>query len=405
MHMNSYQRFMMGVIGMLIFIVGAFFICPANVLAGSIFGETALDKALKDGTFNAEIGLYYGTIDPDQGDSGTLFTTFLEVSYESAPLNGFQFGIGVFGVTDIHEDENFPFPPDNGEESHTGGIKEGYIKYTISGTKSSILLGRTNMADTFPTLVGDAHDGIMFTSTDFEKISINAGVITSFVEYFDAEHAVSEHVEMDELTHESGNFVFTLSTVIDFGVIELTPFIGYHKDNDNGFGLLFNANTEIVDSLTIGAEGNWAMYNEDTPDSVSDTDQDWSNYLISSYINNDMFSLTCGYWATSDDEPVGQSIILDNFSPMEELEDAWQDHHLWFVELGVTFDPAELSLIYGDLTDDFENGANDAREITFIAQVNITKNMSFEAVCSDVAYDNASENDYTKYSLEIVYTF
>ncbi|MCP3900470.1 MAG: hypothetical protein GY707_12230 [Desulfobacteraceae bacterium] len=403
--MSWNQRCMIGVIGMLISIVTIIFIHPANASAGSLFGETALDKALKEGTFDAEIGLYYGVIDPDHGDHGALLTTFLEMSYESAPLNGFQFGVGVFGVTDIHEDEAFPFPPDNDQASHTGGIKEGYIKYTIPETKSSFLIGRTNMVDTLPTLVGDAHDGIMFTSTYFKKVSINAGIITSYVEYFDAEQAVSEHVEMDELTDESGNAVFTLSTTIDFGVVELTPFIGYHKDNDNGFGLLFAANTEIIESLTIGVEGNWSKYNEDTEDSISDTDQDWSNYLISSYINNEMFSLACGYWATSDDESVGQSIILDNFSPMEELEDAWQDHHLWFVEVGVSIDPVELSLIYGDLTDDFDNGANDAREITFIAAVDIFENMSFEAVCSDVSYDNASGNDYTKYSLEIVYTF
>ena len=82
------------------------FLISGIVYAGdSTLGETLLEKAFKDGKFKGKFGFYAEGKDPDIGQSGNLLTSFAELGFLSGSLNGLQFGLKLYGVTDLDDDE------------------------------------------------------------------------------------------------------------------------------------------------------------------------------------------------------------------------------------------------------------------------------------------------------------
>jgi hypothetical protein len=88
---------------------------------------------------------------------------------------------------------------------------------------------------------------------------------------------------------------------------------------------------------------------------------------------------------------------------MEEIGDA-RDTGTTFVQLGYDFGALALGVVYGTADSDF-NDNDDADEIDFVIDANITERMAFELVYANVDFDEDANDDYTYYEGGLSFSF
>jgi len=383
---------------------------PAAVAGESLLGDTALDNLTDDFPVSGKFGVYHTTSAKGEDDAGRLTNAWLELNWASRPIKGFQAGLGLFGVTNLHENGVIEFKPDHDEHRHTAGIRELYLKYAIPDTKSSLVFGRANMRDSCRTLWGDTHEGVMFTSKDLEKVTINAAIIKAFVYDFNYdETGVSERRRMTDFHDQAGECVYTLTVEARLSRVKLKPFFGYFPGHESVRGLEADFGIDIAGQNRIGLKGVYGFFTEETPDSVSADDEDWTQSVISSYAAIGPFSLEAGRWYRGDSNSVridGESFLIYTFGSMKVLYTSKaRGLTMTYFKAGVKLGPASLSAQYARQKDSHGEGKDDAEEIDYIIKLPVTDKLCLDAYLAKVNYHNDSSRNCAKFTAYLVYTF
>jgi len=383
----------------------------AAALAGdSLLGPTALDGLTDNAPITGKFGIYNTITTEADEDTGRMTNAWLELNYLSKPFKGLQAGLGLFGLTNLYENGVIEFKPDQDEHRHTAGVRELYLKYTIPGTESSFLLGRANMRDSCRTLWGDTHEGLMFTSTDLKNVTINAALINAFVYDFNYDDTgISEREEVSDFHEEAGENVYTLTVEARFGGARLKPFFGYFPRHESVRGLEADFSADLDNRTKVGLKGVYGYFTQETPDSISADDEDWTQYVIGPYVESGPFSVELGYWYRGDSNSVrldSTSFLIYTFGSMKKLYSSKaRGRNMTFLKAGVDLGPAKLSLQYARVIDRHNDGQDNAEEIDYVVKLPITDKLCLDAYLATVSYEADSTRNCSRFSAFLVYTF
>ncbi|MBS3762488.1 MAG: hypothetical protein KGZ25_04185 [Planctomycetes bacterium] len=387
-----------------------------NIFGDSLLGTAGLDKAIEEGDLAGEAGVYFEGTDPDDPDPSVgegqdedyfFGTAYIEMAFESASMNGLQFGIGAIAVNELWWDReewngsNFVDTAAFGDDytdnyDDDAALNMAYLKFTFPNTKSSVLVGRKEFEESI-VMDGDFHQGIEIAIKDLEMVDIYLSAVEEWADDSGADEIGGETL-MEDGNSDADDWGYSL--LVDFGGdnFSLKPFVHQHSDVVLSYGVEGNAEFDINENMSLSIDGAWSEHSEDTPDSVSATDDDWNQYLLGGAAQVGGFSFGGGFYARSDDADsaaVGTGIFQDDFSPMEEIED-WADTTIYFVEVGYDFGAIKTNIVYG-IADDDKDGAgetdSDADEIDLELEAQITDRVAFEIVYADVNFDETDENN------------
>ena len=155
-----------------------FFFC----LSTSSFAADSLAAAFKEGKVSGALQAYYFNKDNGTTDAG-IFSTGLDLSYETASLNGFAFKA-------TFQSSASPFADDEGKAMYNGSmygsgaqLSEVYLSYTAG--KTTALVGRMYLdtplvASSGSRLNKEAFEGAAIINTDLANTTLIAGYVQKF---------------------------------------------------------------------------------------------------------------------------------------------------------------------------------------------------------------------------------
>jgi hypothetical protein len=151
-------------------------------LATSSFAADTLADAFKEGKVSGALQAYY--FDYDTGaTSADIFTTGLDLSYETARFNGFAFKATFQGTSS-------PFADSDGKAMFIGSmygsgaqLSEAYISYAMKNTTA--LVGRMYLdtplvASSGSRVTKEAFEGMAIINTDLPNTTLIAGYVQKF---------------------------------------------------------------------------------------------------------------------------------------------------------------------------------------------------------------------------------
>ena len=160
-------------------------------LASSSFAADTLADAFKNGKVNGAIQAYYWTRDKDNSiGNADIFSTGLDLSYETASFYGFKFK-GTF------QSSSSPFINDDGEamfdgDMHGSGavLSEAYLSYTLG--KTTAMVGRMYLdtplvASSGSRMTKQSFEGAAVINTDLPNTTLIAGYVQKFQDRTDGD--------------------------------------------------------------------------------------------------------------------------------------------------------------------------------------------------------------------------
>ncbi|MFP4029586.1 MAG: hypothetical protein ACLFWL_17545 [Candidatus Brocadiia bacterium] len=386
-----------------------------DITADSMLSGTALDKAIQEGELKGEAGVYFEGTDPDdpdpagavgEGEDADYFfgTGYIEMAFESASVNGLQFGIGGIAVNQIwwdHEEWDVPTADWVNGDDYTdnydddAALNEAFIRYSFPNTKSSVLVGRKKFKKS-AVMDGDFHQGFEIAVKDPQMVDVYFSAVEEWADDSGADEIGGES-EMDEL-NDAGNWGYSLMAVISGDNFSVMPFVHRHEDVVLVYGLEAEGKVEMDENMSISFGGTWSEHNEDTPSSISSTDEDWNQYLLECKVRIGQASIGAGYYYLDDEvvnAPNGTGLFQDDFAPMEEIG-GWADTSTYFLKLGYDFGALEIGMAYGIADDDRDDTGqtdSDAHEIDLEIEADITDRVAFEVLYADVNFDEDDQNN------------
>ena len=160
-------------------------------LASSSFAADTLADAFKNGKVNGAVQAYYWTKDKDDSiGNADIFTTGLDLSYETASLYGFKFKA-------TFQSSSSPFINNDGEamfdgDMHGSGavLSEAYLSYTLG--KTTALAGRMYLdtplvASSGSRMTKQSFEGAAIINTDLPDTTLIAGYVQKFQDRTDGE--------------------------------------------------------------------------------------------------------------------------------------------------------------------------------------------------------------------------
>ncbi|MFC1496889.1 major outer membrane protein [Verrucomicrobiota bacterium] len=295
------------------------------LLCATVYAEDAQSIAdvFTMGKHKADVGLNFRSTweDRDDGkdDEGHLGWLYAEFGFETAPLSGVKVGASCLSVaetwgSDIYDNE---FGEDSdtfkghwftdGDVKHLIELKNLYLNYSIPNTKSELLIGRKKFKKV-ALMDGDVQEGVQLKVGDIPQTKLYVGMITGWeddisqswdldgVEDFtrDADDTV------DSATNSAGDAIYTC--IADVDVVEkrlkVTPFVVHHPDFLTTYGALAKASMPVNDDVTLGIDGGWAEFSEQTDVT---TDEDAQTWKIHASAKVDKCYVGVGYFRVSDD--------------------------------------------------------------------------------------------------------
>ncbi len=390
------------------------------------------DDTLAAGEWDAELGMQFRGEDPDEGDDGDAGWGYLEISWESGPLHGLQLGLGGLLVTplwesDAFEDEVFD---DDGVFQQQERWTEVYLKYTLPGSKSFLLLGRADEGLFGEPAAGDGdfYEGFGITIKGIPRVTIKAHAVKEWINNaspsWDFDGMDSQWAEMEEASlevgedtpfgagdaDEFGDLAYTFMTEIEAvkDVLTLSPYVQYHEDVAACFGTGFEFEHSVNDLMAVGLEGAYVWHQEDTPDEYWPDDEDFDQKLVHAYVKIKGFRFGAGYFGISDDIPLfngppgsGQFeedfkdvFLMDEMDPMEEDLGKYGEQgggDTYYFDAGYSRGPFSIDVLYGEVDNaiaEDENGNacddGEARELNIILGLQITEKLEAEFIYADV---------------------
>ena len=362
--------------------------------AGKIFGEVGINFRVDDA-------------DKDSKD-GDIGTAFLELDFKSHEFYSFTVGANFIAVADLWtndawEDKGFQ---DDGKFQQKSILRHAYLDYAVPDSKTNILVGREKFEKT-ESMDGDAHQGIQITSEDIPLTTLYLAAINRWINNATTDYDM-DGIEKNDKGWRDGDDAFegassiTYSIIAEIEVIKdqltLTPFFNHQCDVITNYGATFEFDAEINDDLSLGLDGTYAFYDEDSDDP---TDEDASSCLIHTAVSFKDFWIGVGYYSMSDDARVDTKAVGNNtFNPMEEgVYGANPDDNTLYLDGGYSHGPFEVEIILGDTeVDSSATGKKrGATEFDLYFTYEITKSSELELMFVNVDNDESGK-DYQTYA-------
>jgi hypothetical protein len=250
----------------------------------------------------------------------------------------------------------------------------------LPGTKTSFILGRADDGKFGEPASGDGdfYQGIGLTIKDFPGLKIRAHAVNAWTNNasasWDSDGIQDNWVSLRDESifaalpaREASEWAYTLMVGIDIikDKLWLMPYVQHQGDVGTSYGAELEASHKINNSFSLGLEGAYAIFNEDTPNDLRPDDGDISQYIINPYIKYSIdkwkFKFGGGYYGISDDIPPFNSLaeggddfedlfIWDEFDPMNDDIGKYgeqQDNDTYFLHGSIGYGPVELKVIYG----------------------------------------------------------
>ncbi len=382
--------------------------------------DTAFEKLVEDSTWDGELGLQFRSENPDTGEEGSAGWGYFQFGWESGYLDlmrsgedksGLQLGVGGVAVLEAWEKHAFEGVfSDSGDFADEAKWTSLYMKYSVPGTKTHFIVGRAqdDMFGEPASGDGDYYQGFGITIADIPRIEIKASVVNEWLDNasasWDLDGIQDEWQSMDDVVRDetgvdkdAGRFAYTLMTEIEAvrDFVTVTPYVQHHSDVATSYGLSFNAERPVNESLTLGLDGAYSKHMEDTSNAAGPNDGDVSQTMLHAYGKVRNFNLGFGYYTISDDAPLFNNssngddfeavFVMDEFDPMEEDLAKYgeqQGNDTLFVDAGYEHGPVSLDVVYG-WTDNaiIEGGAvnkGNARELDVVLGVDLIRNLKGE---------------------------
>ncbi|MFP4029708.1 MAG: hypothetical protein ACLFWL_18170 [Candidatus Brocadiia bacterium] len=411
-----------------------------ELTSGSLVTGTILDEAIGNGELSGEAGVYFeGTSISDGApiswvygngmwDDYSFGTGYIEMAFESAAVNGLQFGIGGIAVNQLWWDHDNLF---TGEEDYSSrytedaALNKAYLKYTFPETESSITIGRKEFKKSV-CMEGDFHQGVEIAVKDVEMVDIYLSAIEKWANESGPDE-ITHEVEMEE-RRGRGNWGWSLIADIAVDNLSVTPFCHLHRGSVLSGGMSAEGVLEMDEKLSVSFDGAVSWHEEKTEDDpgtnwaeISDeNDEDWHQYLLRCKVKMDKFTVAAGYYKVSDDKDrsnpaltkwgnkVGFTdaaspgeLFQEDFCPLEEIG-FWGDTGTAFLEMGYDLGGVGISAIYGIAHDNNDSGTlniptgdvdSDAEEIDLRLDANLTDRISFDVLWARINFEEDDHND------------
>jgi len=151
-------------------------------LATSSFAADSLADAFKNGKVNGAVQAYYWTRDTGTADAD-IFTSGLDISYETAKYNGFAFKATFQGTASPFADVDAKTIFIDDEYGSGAQLSEAYISYSMKNT--TVLVGRMYLdtplvASSGSRVTKQAFQGAAVINTDVPNTTLIAGYVNKY---------------------------------------------------------------------------------------------------------------------------------------------------------------------------------------------------------------------------------
>ncbi len=391
-----------------------------TVLAGDV--ESIGDLFTK-GKTKADIGLNFRSTWEDgaaagEEDEGHLCWAYYELGHVTPEVGGLSLGGSLLGVNemwgkDIYKDE---FSDDGHWLSEDPQLKYLYLTYAIPKTKSSLLVGRKKFKK-IALMDGDIQEGVQLAVGDIPRTKLYVGLITGWQDDL-SQSWDNDGVEdftrdpddtVDRGTNAASDKIYMC--IADIDAIEkhltLTPFVVHHPDYLTTYGSLAKATMPVNDDVTLGLDGGWAEFAEDTK---FDGDEDAQTWKIHASAKVKNYYVGIGYYRVSD-SPDGvfqganaaKTVGNYHWEPIKVGKVGLyaggkggdvNDRTAW-VDAGFDIGKFSLDMVYGD--SDYTHGKKgheqSSQELDVIASYKVTKAYSASLGFLGQKYKNDTEKD------------
>ncbi len=366
-------------------------VAASLLTTGALADSSSIKDAFANGKVSGDISIYTESTDLNNGNEDTGFTnSSIGIQYETDSFNGFKIAVG--GRT------NHNFAERNEGDYSDGTDPEAVLSTAnISYTHElgSIKVGRQEIDLEW---ISDYHEAVVGAITAIPDTTIVLGHTTRFM-------AVDADAPLENIQHirdTSGVDSNNGASVIDvkYEGIANTVINPYYMDANDVFSAYGLKATTSIENIDLTAH--YAATSED----VLREDGSIAHIEIGTTISN--ISLAAGYITTDKDGGTGNITHLgENIDPTEDIGDFvyGTNADTFYGSISAEIDMFNVGAQYAQVEYDTATSTNDkVSEILLTAGVDITEELSFEALYSSVDAENNVE-DTDKVLAMLTYSF
>ena len=260
-------------------------------LSTSSFAADSLADAFAKGKVEGAIQGYYWTRD-NGSDDADIFTSGLDLSYETAKFYGFAFKATFQGTSSPWADKEGK-DMFRGDEYGSGAVlSEAYLSYTMKNTK--VMVGRMYLdtpliASSSSRVTKEAFQGVAIINTDLPNTTLIAGYVNKFQSRTNGDGKIGQFERLDDDKSDA----YTIA-VINKSITGLTLTAAYLDHVDNAqVGYLEAAYAGKASNFTYGLAGQY-YYSE-----LEDED-DTNLFGVKATFGIGNFSFLAAYTKTDD---------------------------------------------------------------------------------------------------------
>ncbi|MFW6044588.1 MAG: major outer membrane protein [Planctomycetota bacterium] len=402
-----------------------------------LFSGDTWDSVMAAGTWKASTGMRFRADDCDEADNGDAGWSFIKASWESGTVHGMQIGLGGLFVTELWSNDAYDDMFKDGKFGERGKWTESYLRYTLPGETTSVLVGRAKGSKFGKPASGDGdfYEGLGVSFDGISNVSLKAHVTNAWLdnasESWDLDGIDKSWAEMDDVSGKVshgrgsyGDFAYTLMADIDAvpDTLTLTPYLQTQSDVGTSYGISFDLSHPVSDSATLGLEGAYNYFHEDTPNKYYPDDDSFSQGLIRASAAVEDFELGAGYYGMSDDVLAFSStkdsglgaklLIVDEMDPLEEGAGygGTPGDNTYFLDAAYSYGPMSFNAMYGWVREARTANGNrdgDGRELDLTFGLDLTENLSLELFYANVVDDHSADGDNSQdvYAGGVTYKF
>jgi hypothetical protein len=257
---------------------------------------------------------------------------------------------------------------------------------------------------------GDSHQGVQLLSEDIPSVILTLSAINRWIENATTDYSMDgidkSWRDCNDDPEGASSTAYMLFARINLLEEELTlsPFLGHQSGVLSTYGASLEFSQAINDKLSVGLDGTYAFYEEDTDDS---SDEDASSYLAHATVFYANFWIGSGYYVMSDDNRVGATAVGNNsFDPMEEgVYGAEPGDTTFYLDAGYSQGPFELAVVLGNTEIDSSiAGDEGCTELDVYLTYKFSETAQVELMFVNIDDDN-SARDYQVYAGGLKMTF
>jgi len=363
-------------------------VAAALLTTGALADSSSIKDAFANGKVSGDISIYTESTDLNNGNKDTGFTnSSIGIQYETDSFYGFKAAIG--GRTNHEFAERNEGDYEGSYSSNDSEAVLSTINVSYTHEMGSIKVGRQEIDLEW---IGDYHEAVIGAITAIPDTTIILGHTERFMEV----NADTNLGKMADIGEDGANVIDVKYEGIENVVIN--PYFMDANDLFSAYGLKATASVSNID-LTA----HYAATNEDV---TATEDGSIAHLEVGTTISN--ISLAAGYIMTDKDGGVGSIATLgDNIDPTEDIGDFvyGTNADTFYGSVSAEIDMFNVGAQYTQVEYDTATSKNDeVSEILLTAGVDITEELSFEALYSSVDAEN-NVDDTDKVLAMLTYSF